>query len=320
MLSEAIRKIETMRDRATASAQRALARSKAEFEKGNHAEVVRLLEAVPSKLLDKDAKKILARVKSYTAELTDLASSLTAATQQKNWRLVGGLVDQMLVHAPDDKQYVQLAQQVAVKLHAIAKQMFASGKYTAALEQLNAIPSSRRDEDFERISQTFHEVEWLSKQFDVEPFATPMLGRLAVRFAKEAPADEAAQQQVKQLAARLKQADRSQRNPYPAWKGAADCWIGGKAGLLGAPTSIAHSDQKLIRGCVGRFHVAIGLALQRTRKIANYGAVRTEEGAPQSDRVAEEEAMLGYRYRYRRDQGGLSGRNRRRSGSGRQLL
>jgi hypothetical protein len=188
---EAISKIEIMRDRAAASAQKALARSKVEFDNGNHTEVVRLLEAVPARLVDEDAKTLLARVKSYAAEVTDLATSLSAAIEQKNWPLVGGLVDQVLVYSPDDQRYLQLAQQVAAKLHAIAKQMFSSGKYVAALEQLQAVPVSRRDDDYERISQTYHEVEWLSKQFDIEPFATGMLGRLAVRFAKEVPGDAA---------------------------------------------------------------------------------------------------------------------------------
>ena len=159
---EAIGKIEMMRDRATASAQKVIARSKVEFDNGNHAEVGRLLDAVPAKLLDADAKKLLAKVKAYTAEVTDLATNLTAAIEQKNWPLVGGLVDQALVHSPSDKQYLQLAQQVAVKLLAISRQMFSSGKYSAALEQLQAVPVGQRDEDYEIISKTYHEVEWLS--------------------------------------------------------------------------------------------------------------------------------------------------------------
>jgi Tfp pilus assembly PilM family ATPase len=64
------------------------------------------------------------------------------------------------------------------------------------------------------------------------------------------------------LAAKLKQADRSQRNPYPAWKGSADCWMGGATGVLGRPASISPGQQKPLKGCVARFHVAIGLALQ----------------------------------------------------------
>ena len=260
--AQAIEKIETMKVRAVASADEALVRAKAEFDKGNQVEVVRLLEAVPDRLLSENAKKILARVKSYTSEVDELANSLKEAIAQKEWPTVGGLIDQLLIHEPDDKQYLQVAQQVTVKLIAAAKQLFSAGRYSDAVTRLASVPSAGKDEAFDEIRQKIEDVEWLSRQFDCEPFVTPMLGRLAMRFAKEVPNDRHAQQMVKQMATLIKQADRGKRNPYPHWRGSTDCWMGGQVEFLGVPKSIDLGDQKPPRANLGRFHVAIGLALQ----------------------------------------------------------
>jgi Tfp pilus assembly PilM family ATPase len=89
-----------------------------------------------------------------------------------------------------------------------------------------------------------------------------MLGRLAVRFAKEVPEDPRAQSMVKQLAAKLKQGERAPRMHLPTWKGTTESWMGGHAGLLALPTSIDLGDHALMRTAAGRFSVAFGLALQ----------------------------------------------------------
>lgn len=259
---QAIVKIKAMRARAVATAEETLARAKVEGDNGNELAVVRLLESIPPKMLGENGKKLLASTKSRVSEQSELSSALQSAMEAKNWRVVGGLVDQLLVESPDDKKYVQIAQQVSVKLIAAAKQLFSSGKYAAASERLAAVPTHGRDQQYESNQQKYEDVDWLSQQFDIEPFVTPSLGRLAVRFAKEVPENEAAQDQVRQLATRLKQADRSKRNPYPTWKGSPDCWMGGEVNVLGGATSIVVDDQKAIKANISRFHVAFGLALQ----------------------------------------------------------
>lgn len=258
----AIEKIEALRARAMQQVEEALAKANAELRAGNQLAVVQILESIPCKMLDEDAKKILARAKSYTSEVSGLAAGLQDAIQAKDWPLVGGLVDQLLSHAPEEQQYQQLARQVAVKLSAAAKQLFASGKYSEAVERLAAVPTVGRNESFQEMQRKFDNVEWLSKQFASEPFVTPMLGRMAVRLSKEVSDDSTARDQVKQLATKLKRADRSRRNPYPDWTGSKESWIGGEANVLGGPTSIEVGEQKPVRGSIGRFHVAFGLALQ----------------------------------------------------------
>ena len=258
----AAEKITAMRDRATDNANRLLASAKAEFSNGNHMQVVRLLESIPERMLGDEAKKILSRVRSYTSEVTELDEGVRAAIADKNWSLVGGLVDQLLVHSPHDKQYRKTALQVSNKLLGEAEKYFKAGKYARAVEKLSAVPMVGRTGQFEERRQSYEDVEWLSRQFDEEAFATPMLGRIAVRFSKDVPDDARAEKRVKELSAELKQGERSPRNPFPRWRGSDRSWLGGRANLLGYPTSIDLGEQKLVKTCGSRFHVAIGLALQ----------------------------------------------------------
>ncbi|MCG8652048.1 MAG: pilus assembly protein PilM [Pirellulales bacterium] len=259
---QAITKIQQMRERAETSATETLARAKAALDQGSHLEVVRLLQSIPQKLLSNEGEKILARMQAYTSEVTDLENRIRKGIANQDWVLVGGLIDQILVHSPDDPNYTRIAGQVSSKLTAAAKQLYSCGKYAAAVERLNSVPNSCRGDDFDSQRQTYEDSRWLFDQFESAPFVTPMLGRLAVRFARDVPHDEQAQQQVKKLAAELKQGKRVPRNPFPAGHASRQSWAGGKAEFLGLPQSIELGDQKLVKTCFGRFHVAIGLALQ----------------------------------------------------------
>ncbi len=233
--------------------------------------VVKLLEGVPRRLLSDDAKKTLQRAKTFTEELASRESELQAAIADKDWPLVGGLIDRLLELVPQAKQYRQLGKQVSDKLITLAKRSLANSKYTAASDLLNSVPEIGRTKEFDRIRDSVEDVRWLSHQFDREPYATPMLGRLALRFAKEVPDNQEAQDLVKKLAAQLKSGERAPRTHLPAWKGSTDCWMGGTARMLSLPTSIDLGDQPLLRSRAGRFSVAIGLALQ------GLGEARTSE-------------------------------------------
>ncbi len=259
---QAITKIEAMRDRANTSMQQSLTRAKAEYDQGNQVEVVQILESVPARLLSDDAKKLLSRVKTYTAGVSDLEASVKSGIANQNWTLVGSLVDQLLEHHPGNETYTRVAEQVTGKLISESRQLFTQGKYAAAVERLSSVPSIGRTRELAELRQTYDNLEWLSRQFDGEPFVSPMLGRLSVRFAKEVPDNTNAKEQVRKMAAQLKQAKRQPRNPLPAWKAAGKSWLGGETNLLGTPLSVEIADQQLLKTCPARFHVAIGLALQ----------------------------------------------------------
>ncbi len=260
--NEAIGKIETMRERASASAQEMLARAKEELDKENPQGVVRLLENIPAKLMNEDTKRILKQAKAFTSEVAELELSIQDGITKKNWPLVGGLIGQLLSHAPNDEKYLQIARQVSGKLIAEAKGYFAKRRYLRAVQRLEAVPDAAKQDDFDRLHQNYEDVLWLSQQFDVEPYVTPMLGRLSVRYAKEVPDDSAAAGLVQKLADRLKQGERTPRNPFPGWEATDDCWMGGQVALLGYPVSVDIGEQKLLKSCGARFHIAIGLALQ----------------------------------------------------------
>lgn len=260
--ANAVEKIEKMRDRAFESAEQAIAQAEVEREQGNHEEVIRLLKQVPQKLLSPEAKASLASAESYLSEVTVLDDSLRKGITERDWALVGSLLNQLLVMVPDDPKYQKLSQQVASKLIAKSKKRFERGYYSRALEQLAAIPNAEITDQISSLKQTYEDAEWLSRQSDHEPFATPLLGRLAVRYAKQIPGDKKAMQQATALAARLKQRREDPRHPFPQWTAPTECWIGGKVRLLDRPRSLPLREPNLLKPCVGGYHVAIGLALQ----------------------------------------------------------
>ena len=144
----------------------------------------------------------------------------------------------------------------------MAKQRLQRAEYDKAAQHLHAVPRIRQDESIRKLLQSISDIHWLSEQFDDEPYATPMLGRLAVRFAKEVPDDPNSKKLVQKLGQELKQGTRSQRSHLPPWTASANSWPGGDACVLALPKSIDLGDQKLIRTAAGRFNVAFGLALQ----------------------------------------------------------
>jgi len=115
-----------------------------------------------------------------------------------------------------------------------ADQLFTRREYARAVDCLNAVPNTNHDESYVELRQKIDHVEWLSSQFDVEPYATPTLGRLAVRLSKQSPDDPRGKELVTRIAARLKEPVTSSRHLYPVWTGSRKshlaatrrCWDG----------------------------------------------------------------------------------------------
>ena len=259
---EAMQKVKAMQQRADETSRATLAKANEEFANGNHQQVVQLLESIPEQLLNEDAKRIIRHARSHAAEVTELEQSLKEGIAKKDWVLVGGVIDQLLTHNADKELYQQIARQVSDKLTKQARKLFDTHCYAKALDRLQSVPSIERNEDFDRLWQTLDDANWLSTQSQNAAFATPMLGRLAVRFAKEAGGNSDAQAEVKKLASTLKTAERLPRCPFPIWRGYSTSWMGGDVAMLGLPTSIDLGEDNVLPTIQSRFHVAIGLALQ----------------------------------------------------------
>lgn len=258
----ALERVIALEKRSLEYARQTITQAKAAAANGDLRKTAKYLSSVPEKLLDQDEKELHARARKFASHWTSLESELRVAIEAKDLILVGRLVQQLLDLDEQNPSYQKLAVQVSGELFAKAKHSLEQEDCELAVSQLNAIPQAARSAEIGQISEQANNIHWLSDQFDHEPFASPTLGRIAVRLAKETPRSEKNQQRVKQLAAQLKEAPRLPRMHLPRWKGSVASWLGGEVGILGLPTSIADkcpADAKLLPG---RFHVAIGLALQ----------------------------------------------------------
>lgn len=259
---QAIEKVTRLRDQSESSIRTAIEKAKILFDGGDQQETLKILESVPEHLLTGEARKILTTVQAHTQRRKNLETQLRESIAVKDWPTVAGLLEQLLSIESSNQRYLELANKVTGKLVLHAKECIAKRKYSQAVSRLNAVPLICQSDDYAKLHDLAENVDWLSSQFESEPFVTPVLGRLAVRFAKEVPDDREAKELVKKLAHHLKKGPRQPRCHAPAWKGTANSWIGGKMAYLGIPQSVDLAEDKLLRKYPGRFNVAIGLALQ----------------------------------------------------------
>jgi type IV pilus assembly protein PilM len=230
--------------------------------KNDNSRVVELLSAVPPAFLGEDAKGALRKAKSFLSEVTDLQNSLKEALSAEDWCLAGSLLSRALTIFPEEACFQQLSENVAKRLAAEADALFEKLDYEAALSRLDSIPSAFQAKDHEEKKDRIANIQWLAGQFQPEPFATPTLGRLAVRLGKESPSDPQAKEMVKKIAAALKESKREPASPYPPWLGRRQSSAGGDVSILGWPQTIEFSSQEVISKNPARFGVAFGLAMQ----------------------------------------------------------
>lgn len=259
---KAFEKVSALKEQAESGANAAIEAAAAAYEAEEYAEVVKILGSVPAILMDEESRKRLARSKAFYDEVTTLEGEMKVAIEKRDWSLAGGLVGQLIEAAPDRKDYQSMGRKISRKLLAESEKLFQAQRYQRAVDKLGAIPPSCVGDADAQLRDRITNAEWLSAQFDVEPFATPMLGRLAVRFAKEFPEDKDAQDLVKKLSQTLKQSPRPPRLHLPPWKADRVSWAGGKAGWLAFPKAIDMTDQTPMRAAAGKFNVAIGIAMQ----------------------------------------------------------
>lgn len=259
---KALVKVTAMKSSAEASAAAAITAAQNAARNEDHPEVVRLLGKVPGALLDGASRELLLASKAFSDEITSLETEVRAAVEKRDWSMAGGLIGQLIDATHGKAEYQSLGERVAKKLLKSAEKLFLEQNYEKAVDKLSSIPSSCNSVADDQLRERILNAQWLSAQFDAEPFATPMLGRLAVRFAKEFPNDDGAQGLVQNLSHTLKQSPRPPRMHLPLWKAQRHSWIGGDAGLFSMPRSVVVNDQPTVRSAAGKFSVALGIGLQ----------------------------------------------------------
>ena len=202
--SKAIAKVTEIESRTLAAVKNARALAMEAHRADRPREVVKHLASLPDNLLDDQSKALLAKSRSYTAQWDAIETELKSAIDKKEWTSVGTLVHQMLELDPTYASGLKLAEQVAGKLVTAAKRAIESGKYELAVAQLHAIPEAACKPEINELCSQAENITWLTQQFDQEPYASPVLGRLAVRFAKETPSDQNAQRLLQELSQHLK--------------------------------------------------------------------------------------------------------------------
>jgi len=260
--NRALVKIKAIRDQMLVRADLAIQASKAAATIDDRAEVIRQLESVPACLLDSESTKLLAQSKAYAGEVSQLTGQLRSALAEKDWRASGNLIDRLIKLKPEDEAFQTLAKQIASKLFAKAERRFAKLDYNVALEYLDAYPVICHDNAYLELRLKVEQIVWLTRQFAGEPYATPTLGRLALRLTKQSTDDARGHELVSRLSASLKEPVANNRNLFPAWVGSRKCSLGGEAAILAWPRMIDCKADPIARKSPGRYTVAIGLALQ----------------------------------------------------------
>ena len=272
----AIGKIRRLKEQNVGSAQTVQEQAENAFARADFQKTIKLLSGIPENLLTDESMQRLKSAKSQMGEHAALHGELQNALKAKNWQLVGSFTQQLLNLQPNSSSYQNLAKQVSEKLMSSAKKLLSNHQYEDASEKLQSVPECGRDENYCSLIESIENIQALSVQFDGEPFATPTLGRLAVRFAKETPDNPASKALVSELAKAVKQTP-AKRNTFPFWREQRTSPIGGPVGILGQPSKIDLAKFKEHRQHPGQFNVAIGLALQGlglTRVTENFMAAK----------------------------------------------
>ncbi|MGV3485339.1 MAG: pilus assembly protein PilM, partial [Planctomycetaceae bacterium] len=258
----ALEKVKAYRDQMLSRASQAMHAAHEAAAAGKRGESIRLLQSVPAPLLDESAIRLLGECQAYIDEFSRLSQETQTAIAAQKWLAAGSAIERLMELCPDDQKLPVLASQIASKLLASADRYFSKRRYSDAASCLDAVPANSRSEIYSQLRRKIDNVKWLSQQFDHEPYATPTLGRLAVRLSQQAPDDPQGNQLATQLATCLKESAPPSRGMFPHWKGARKSALGGDASILAWPQRIDCKANEVTRKLPGRFGVAIGLALQ----------------------------------------------------------
>lgn len=259
---KALGKVETLRNNTLASVQKIADQAKVAFDSGDQSEAAMLLKRIPENLRSEELKSLLSRSLNFLGQESTVSSELQKAIKEQDWLLSGALLQQAISLTPEAKSYRKLATQVAPKLYEMSKQYFQGCAYDRAMQSLDSVPECVRVAEHADNYSQYEQLLWYRQQLSSEPFATATLGRLAVRFSKDAAHDANAKQTVKKLSAAVKSKPVSPRSPWAKFGASCRSKFGGDVEMLAYPQSVKYEADSAVRKTPGRFNVAIGLALQ----------------------------------------------------------
>lgn len=260
--SEAAKLVKSVSEKMGVNAEQAIDMVRPQIEAGDHDAIVSTLADIPEILLPEDVRAALNRSKALIEQRDELVSASKVAIEEKDWLTLGPILETLITLEPDNPKYPKLAGQVGRKLLAKAVAYKNKGKYSKATAALDSIPDKYRGKDYDELRNSIETVVWLTAQFKNEPFDTPVLGRLAVRLAKEEPKNDRNAARVQQLSKNVKSGDRDPRSGLAYGSVPNKCWMDCKFEFLRFPQSLPKLGGDQLPLWAGRMNVALGLALQ----------------------------------------------------------
>lgn len=262
LATQAREKIQLARQRIVDKVSQACASAASLDEKNQEEQIIKILEPLPDRFLNDEFRGLLARSRSSLEEKATLITTFKNAMAEHDLRSASDCIGRCIEIFPDEPRFRTFATQIAEKLKESSSKLIEERRYEDALDAILSIPEVCQDNQCNELRQSLLTTTWLLEQLNREPYATPALGRLAVRLSKHMPQDPLGKTRAGEIGAKLKEANRPKRCPYPEWQGTKKTKVGGTVSLFGWPESIGFSTVELLRKSPGRFSVAYGLALQ----------------------------------------------------------
>ena len=204
--------------------------------------IIALLSGVPTPLLTAEAKTRLRSAEDHVATVEALEAETRAALQRKDWPTAGSTLSQLIQTCGEVPDYVTLAARVADRIRGGADKLIAAGRFADAAEYLRSLPPSCvTDVETAKLSDV-DDLLWLNDQFPDQPFATPTLGRLAVRLQKSAPQLPSSADRVERLKTLVRRPVSDPRHRFADWHTPRPSVLGGDVGLLAVLRCIDWTD------------------------------------------------------------------------------
>lgn len=260
--SSALAKIEGIKDQAVKQVAAAKEAALVAAKTGDHQAVVEHLESVAEELLDKEAYDLLQQGRRQLKQASQCKADLRQALNDKDWTAAAQYLETLLGLFPGHSTYKKLTIEVSERLLGQARCEFENHRYDEAHDKMQSVSAECRSEEFESLKHDVDDALWLADQFAPEPFATPTLGRLALRLSKQIPSNPLGRTLVTQIASKIKEPPAHKQEPFAAWTGSQESILGGNLHLLGWPRCLGDALPDPIKKNPFRFGVAAGLALQ----------------------------------------------------------
>lgn len=256
--------LDLLRQQLRESAARALHEAEKLLDRQEYQLAAECLERLPEALRNSDVQKTLQRARACATEYQELTAAITDAIRRRRALGMRSTIERVLILKAGDLQATKLAQQLRDGIVVAATKKLGEHAYAQALRLLDQVPAVFRDREVQRLVAEATEYNCLLTELKTAAVVDPTLLAIGKRLIEVAPANAEAAQLYKRLAQRAHEPpvrpsyaapdlspENSQRLGCPVHA------ISGLERLAAAP----HVTTQL-RADPGRFHVALGLALQ----------------------------------------------------------